>query len=149
MDLTQALPAIQALPACPDPERTAEKAEEELTLEKLLERMDAVRGEMLSLPDAVSAAETAFDRQDEAAAGIETVGKMFLARETTCRQQLAFLEKIYDDHFSLSREKEKTERIRMVLDQLNSALSGCHGGNGSPEEITELIRFYGGVAARI
>lgn len=109
-----------------------------LTPEDLLRRMDAIRGEMQSLSDAIRTVD-ALPEDSEAGSRAEAIGRMFCEREVTCRQQLSFLERVYSDHCSGASEDKKTERIRMMLDQMNSALSGSRD---IPDAAEALIRFY-------
>ena len=109
-----------------------------LTPEDLLRRMDTVRSEMQSLSDAIRAVD-ALQEDSEAGSRAEAIGRMFCEREITCRQQLSFLERVYTDHCSGSSEDKKSERIRMMLDQMNSALSGSRD---IPDAAEALIRFY-------
>ncbi|MBR4501899.1 MAG: hypothetical protein IKP22_08420 [Clostridia bacterium] len=109
-----------------------------LTPEDLLRRMDAIRGEMQSLSDAIRAVD-ALPEDSEAGSRAEAIGRMFCEREITCRQQLSFLERVYSDRFSGASEDKKAERIRMMLDQMNSALSGSRD---IPDAAEALIRFY-------
>ncbi len=116
-----------------------------LTPEDLLRRMDVIRGEMQSLPDAIRTVD-ALPEDSEAGARAEAIGKMFCEREVTCRQQLSFLERVYTDHCSGASEDKKAERIRMILEQMNSALSGSRD---IPDAAEALIRFYRDLTASI
>ena len=109
-----------------------------LTPEDLLRRMDAIRGEMQSLSDAIRTVD-ALPEDSEAGSRAEAIGRMFCEREVTCRQQLSFLERVYSDHCSGASEDKKADRIRMMLDQMNSALSGARD---IPDAAEALIRFY-------
>ena len=109
-----------------------------LTPEDLLRRMDAIRGEMQSLSDAIRTVD-ALPEDSEAGSRAEAIGRMFCEREVTCRQQISFLERVYSDHCSGAAEDKRTERIRMMLDQMNSALSGSRD---IPDAAEALIRFY-------
>ena len=110
-----------------------------LTPEALLRRMDDVRAQMQSLSDAIRTVD-ALPEDNEAGERAQAIGRMFCEREITCRQQLSFLERIYAENFSGASEDKKAERTRMLLDQMNSALSGCRD---SPDAVEALIRFYG------
>ena len=116
-----------------------------LTPEDLLRRMDAIRGEMQSLPDAIRAVD-ALPEDSEAGARAEAIGRMFCEREVTCRQQLSFLERVYTDHCSGASEDKKAEKIRMILEQMNSALSGSRD---IPDAAEALTRFYRELTANI
>ncbi len=123
-----------------------------VTLEGLLSRMDALRSDMTDLSDIIAAADGIWARSGDGGgeAAAASVAELFAEREKTCRQQLSFLERIYADHFSASAEAEKTARIKMILDQMNSALSGCHsGGDGAEDGIEPLVRFYGALLEQI
>lgn len=116
--------------ACP-PEQTEDTTMEEnkdraipesgLTLEKLLEKMDALRHEMQDLTQTIHIVD-ALPESVDAMARAKAIGDMFVEREKTLRQQLSFLERIYDDRFSTSSETEKTDRIRMILDKMNDLI---------------------------
>ncbi len=115
-----------------------------LTPEGLLGRMDAIRMEMQSLQEAIRTVDQ-LPEDDEAGKRAAAIGQMFCEREATCRQQLSFLEKLYDGHCSGDAEAKKAERIKMILDQMNSALSGCHD---HPDEAEAVIRFYKEILAK-
>ena len=110
-----------------------------LTPEDLLRRMDAIRSEMQSLSEAIRTVDALPEDSGEAGARAEAIGRMFCEREVTCRQQLSFLERVYTDHCSGASEDKKAERTRMILDQMNSALSGSRD---IPDAAEALIRFY-------
>ena len=76
----------------------------------------------------------------------EATSQAFIARETTCQQQLRFLEKIYNDHFSAPSEEAKTARTRMILDNMNDVIPALdysdENGNGSIEALKALKELY-------
>ena len=119
-----------------------------LTLEGLLNRMDAIRKEMLSMKELASTMETIANQGGEDDAGhiAEATGKAFIARETTCQMQLNFLERIYTDHFSVPSEEEKTARTRMVLDKMNDIIPALdysdENGQGSVEALRIITALY-------
>ena len=95
-----------------------------LTVESLLDRMDAIRQEMLSMKDLAGTMEAIANQGSEDDAGhiAEATSQAFIARETTCQQQLRFLERIYNDRFSAPSEEGRTARIRMILDSMNDVI---------------------------
>ena len=119
-----------------------------LTIKDLLDRMDAVRKEMLSLKDLSGTMETIANQGGEDDAGhiAEATSQAFIARETTCQQQLRFLEKIYSDHFSVPSEEAKTARTRMLLDNMNDVISALdyseQNGSGSIEALRLIKELY-------
>ena len=119
-----------------------------LTLEGLLDRMDAVRQEMLSMKELAATMETIANQGGEDDAGhiAEATSQAFIARETTCQQQLRFLERIYSDHFSVPSDEEKTARIRLILDKLNDVTStfdySGEDGQGNVEALKVVTAFY-------
>ena len=78
-----------------------------MTVESLLNRMDAVRQEMLSMKELARTMEAIANQGGEDDAGhiAEATSQAFIARETTCQQQLRFLERVYNDHFSVPSEE--------------------------------------------
>lgn len=119
-----------------------------LTIEGLLDRMDAIRNEMLFMNELLSTMENITNQGGEDDAGhiAEATSQAFIARETTCQQQLRFLEKIYDDHFSAPSEEAKTERTRMILDNMNDVIPSLdysdENGSGSVEALKVLKELY-------
>ena len=118
---------------------------DELTLKDLLDRMDVIRKEMLSMKDLASTMETIANQGGEDDAGhiAEATGQAFVARETTCQQQLRMLEKIYNDHFSVSRETAKADRAGIILQSMAGTLAGC-----SPDTVEPVLKFYGDLLAK-
>ena len=119
-----------------------------LTIEGLLDRMDAIRREMLFMNELLSTMENITNQGGEDDAGhiAEATSQAFIARETTCQQQLRFLEKIYNDHFSAPSEEAKTARTRMILDNMNDVIPALdysdENGNGSIEALKALKELY-------
>ena len=120
-----------------------------LTVESLLARMDAIRGEMIGMKELCSTMEAIANQAGEDDAGhvAAATSDAFVARETTCQQQLRFLEKVYNDLFSVPSEEEKTARTRMVLDKMNDVIpcfdySDESGGSGNVEALKILRDFY-------
>jgi len=119
-----------------------------LTLEGLLDRMDAIRQEMLSMKELALAMETIANQGGEDDAGhiAEATSQAFIARETTCQQQLRFLEQVYRDRFSAPSDEERTARIRMILDKLNDVTStfdySGEDGQGNVEALRVVTAFY-------
>ncbi len=122
-----------------------------MTVESLLNRMDAVRQEMLSMKELTRAMETIANQVGEDDAGhlAEATSKAFIARETTCQQQLRFLERVYDDRFSVSPEEAKTTRTRMILDSMNDVIPSLdysdENGNGSIEALKLIKELYANI----
>ena len=102
----------------------AKQAGTGLTIEGLLDRMDAIREEMLSMKELLKSMEVIANQGGEDDAGhiAEAAGQALVARETTCQQQLRFLEKVYGDHFSAPSEEARTARTRMILDSMNDVV---------------------------
>ena len=119
-----------------------------LTVESLLDRMDAVRQEMLSMKDLAGTMETIANQGGEDDAGhiAEATSQAFIARETTCQQQLRFLERIYNDHFSAPSEEVKNARMRMILDSMNDVIPSLdysdENGHGSIEALKLIRELY-------
>lgn len=119
-----------------------------LTIERLLDRMDAVRKEMLSMKELAATMEAIANQGGEDDAGhiAEATSKAFIARETTCQQQLRFLEKIYNDHFSAPSEEARTSRMRMILDSMNDVIPSLdysdENSSGSVEALKVLRDMY-------
>ena len=119
-----------------------------LTIEGLLDRMDAIRKEMLFMNELLSTMESIANQGGEDDAGhiAQATSQAFIARETTCQQQLRFLEKIYDDHFSVPSEEAKTARTRMILDSMNDVVPSLdysdENGSGSVEALKVLKELY-------
>ncbi len=126
----------------------AKQAGTGLTIEDLLDRMDAIREEMLSMKELLKSMEVIANQGGEDDAGhiAEATGQAFVARETTCQQQLGFLEKIYDDHFSAPSEEAKTERIRMILGNMDNVIPSLdysdENGSGSVEALRVIKDLY-------
>ena len=125
---------------------TANAAPGRLTVESLLDRMDAIRQEMLSMKDLAGTMETIASQGGEDDAGhiAQATSQAFIARETTCQQQLRFLEKIYNDHFSAPSEEAKTARMRLILDSMNDVIPSLdysdETGGGSNVEALKVIK---------
>ena len=119
-----------------------------LTMESLLDRMDAIRQEMLSMKDLAGTMEAIANQGGEDDAGhiAEATSQAFIARETTCQQQLRFLERIYNDHFSAPSEEAKTARTRMILDSMNDVIPSLdysdENGSGSVEALRVIKDLY-------
>jgi hypothetical protein len=119
-----------------------------LTMESLLDRMDAVRREMLSMKDLAGTMEAIANQGGEDDAGhiAEATSQAFIARETTCQQQLRFLERIYNDHFSVPSEEAKTARTRLILDSMNDVIPALdysdENGGGSAEALKVIKELY-------
>ena len=119
-----------------------------LTIEGLLDRMDAIRKEMLFMNELLSTMESITNQGGEDDAGhiAQATSQAFIARETTCQQQLRFLERIYSDHFSAPSEEEKTARIRMILDKMNDLIPALdysdENGGGSVEALKLIKDLY-------
>ena len=119
-----------------------------LTVESLLDRMDAVRQEMLSMKDLAGTMETIANQGGEDDAGhiAEATSQAFIARETTCQQQLRFLERIYNDHFSAPSEEARNARMRMILDSMNDVIPSLDysddNGPGSIEALKLIRELY-------
>ena len=119
-----------------------------LTVEDLLDRMDAIRKEMLFMNELLSTMEKITNQGGEDDAGhiAQATSQAFVARETTCQQQLRFLERIYSDHFSAPSEEAKTARIRMILDKMNDLIPALdysdENGGGSVEALKLIKDLY-------
>ena len=119
-----------------------------LTIEGLLDRMDAIRKEMLFMNELLSTMENITNQGGEDDAGhiAEATSQAFIARETTCQQQLRFLEKIYNDHFSVPSEEAKAARTRMILDNMNEVIPSMdysdENGGGCIEALKVLKELY-------
>lgn len=119
-----------------------------LTVQSLLDRMDAIRQEMISMKELLATMEAITNQGGEDDAGhiAEATGQAFIARETTCQQRLRFLEKIYNDHFSTPSEEAKTARTRMLLDKMNDFIPAMdysdENGSGSLEALKVITAFY-------
>ena len=116
-----ACPPIQTEDTIMEEKKEPAIPESGLTLEKLLERMDALRSEMQDLAQTIHIVD-GLPESPDAMARSKAIGDMFVEREKTLRQQLSFLERIYTDRFSTSSETEKTERTRMILDKMNDII---------------------------
>ena len=119
-----------------------------MTVKSLLYRMDAVRHDMLSMKELARTMEAIASQGGEDDAGhiAEATSQAFIARETTCQQQLRFLERIYCDYFSAPSEEARTARIRMILDKMNELIpcfdySG-ENGSGSIEALKTIKELY-------
>lgn len=126
----------------------AKQAGTGLTIEDLLDRMDAIREEMLSMKELLKSMEVIANQGGEDDAGhiAEAAGQAFVARETTCQQQLRFLEKVYGDHFSAPSEEARTARTRMILDSMNDVVPSLdysdENGSGSVEALKVIRDLY-------
>ena len=114
-----------------------------ITLENLLDRMDAVRQEMLSMKELTQTMEAIANQGGEDDAGhiAEATSQAFIARETTCQQQLRFLERIYNDHFSVPSEEAKTARTRMILDKMNDVISSLDYSDENGSDSIEALKL--------
>ena len=103
---------------------------------------------MLSMKELTRAMETIANQVGEDDAGhlAEATSKAFIARETTCQQQLRFLERIYNDHFSAPSEEARTTRTRMILDSMNDVIPSLdysdENGSGSVEALRLIKELY-------
>ena len=119
-----------------------------MTVESLLNRMDAVQQEMLSMKELAATMEAIANQGGEDDAGhiAEATSKAFIARETTCQQQLRFLERVYNDHFSVPSEEARTTRTRMILDSMNDIIPSLdysdENGSGSVEALKLIKELY-------
>jgi hypothetical protein len=119
-----------------------------MTVESLLNRMDAVRQEMLSMKELARTMEAIANQGSEDDAGhiAEATSQAFIARETTCQQQLRFLERVYNDHFSVPSEEARTARTRMILDSMNDVIPSLdysdENGSGSVEALKLIKELY-------
>ena len=126
-----------------------------LTIESLLDRIDGVRTEMLSMRELLSTMENiaCHGGEDDAGRIAEAASQAFIARETTCQKQLGFLERIYGDHFSPPSGEERTARTRMILDSMNDVIPSLdysnESGSGSIEALRVLRELYGGLLKQI
>lgn len=82
-----------------------------MTLENLLNRMDDIRKEMPSMTELFETMNeiTRQAGEDDAGHIADAIGQAFVARETTCQQQLRFLEMIYKEHLSNRAETGKAD----------------------------------------
>ncbi len=128
--------------------KTQTVPEKGLTLEDLLARMDAVRKETTNMQELLATMESIASQGGEDDAGhiAEAASQAFIARETTCQQQLRFLERIYGDYFAVRPESDKTERIRMILDNMNDVIPSLdysdENGDGSVEALKVIKELY-------
>lgn len=120
-----------------------------LTVENLLDRMDAIRQEMINMNDLARTMETIANQGGEDDAGhiAEATSQAFIARETTCQQQLRFLERIYGDYFSVPSEEARAARTRMILDKMNDVIpcfdySDENGSSGNIEALKVIKELY-------
>ena len=119
-----------------------------LTIDKLLDRMDAIRKEMIGMQGLLSTMENIANQAGEDDGGhiAAATSDAFVARETTCQQQLRFMERIYNDHFSVPSEEAKTARVRMILDSMNDVIPSLDysddNGDGSVEALKVLKDMY-------
>ena len=119
-----------------------------MTVEGLLDRMDAVRQEMLSMKELAGTMEAIAKQGGEDDAGhiAEATSQAFIARETTCQQQLRFLERIYGDYLAAPSEEARTARTRMILDKMNDVISSLdysdENGSGSIEALKLIKELY-------
>ncbi len=120
-----------------------------LTISGLLDRMDAIRKEMVVISQICETMENIANQGGEDDAGhiAEAASKAFVARETTYQQQLRFLEKIYDDYFSAPSEEAETTRTRMILDSMNDVICSMdysdESGSGNIEALRVIKELYG------
>ena len=120
-----------------------------LTISDLLDRMDAIRKEMVVISQICETMENIANQGGEDDAGhiAEATSKAFVARETTYQQQLRFLEKIYDDYFSAPSEEAETTRTRMILDSMNDVICSMdysdESGSGNIEALRVIKELYG------
>lgn len=119
-----------------------------LTIESLLDKMGTIRQDMLSTKELLATMETITKQggEDEAGHIAEATAQAFIARETTCQQQLGFLEMIYKEHFSVPSEEAKMARTRMFLDKMNDFIPGMdfsdESGTGNIEALKVIMTFY-------
>ena len=119
-----------------------------LTVESLLDRMDAIRKEMLGMGELLAAMREIASGagEDEGGRILAAAGEAFAAREATCQQQLRFLETVYRDHFSPPAEDAKASRIRMILDSMNDVIPALdysdENGGGSVEALRVIKNLY-------
>ncbi len=119
-----------------------------LTVESLLDRMDAIRKEMLSMKELLSTMEaiTKQGGEDDAGHIAQAASQAFIARETTCQRQLGFLEMIYKDHFSAPSEDARAARTRILLDKMNEFIPCMdyaeENGPGNIEALKVITAFY-------
>lgn len=119
-----------------------------LTIESLLDKMGTIRQEMLSMKELLATMETITKQgsEDDARHIAEATIQAFIARETTCQQQLGFLEMIYKDHFSAPSEEAKTDRTRILLDKMNDFIPcmdfSDESGSGNIEALKVITAFY-------
>lgn len=132
-------------------ERTKQPSDDKLgglTIESLLNRMDAIRQEMLSMKELLATMEAITNQGGEDDAGhiAEATSQAFIARETTCQRQLGFLETVYKDHFSAPSEEARMNRARMLLDKMNDFLPSMdyaqENGSGNIEALKVITAFY-------
>ena len=111
------------------------------TIEGLLDRMDANRKEMLFMNELLSTMENITNQGGEDDAGhiAEATSQAFIARETTCQQQLRFLEMIYRDQFSRNTETGNADRAKTLLEQMPGVLAAC---NNNPDAFESALQFY-------
>ena len=120
-----------------------------LTISDLLDRMDAIRKEMVVISQICETMENIANQggEDDARHIAEATSKAFVARETTYQQQLRFLEKIYDDYFSAPSEEAETTRTRMILDSMNDVICSMdysdESGSGNIEALRVIKELYG------
>ena len=85
--------------------------------------------------------------EDDAGHIAEATSQAFVARETTCQQQLRFLERVYSDHFSPPSEEAKNARMRMILDNMNDVIPALdysdENGSGCVEALKVITALYG------
>ena len=121
--------------------KVQESLENGLTLEKLLERMDAIRKDMQDLAQTIHIVEGLPESPDTANRA-NAINEMFAVREQTLRQQLSFLERIYSDHFSRRSEANKTPRMEMLLDKMNGVIACLDSGEGNTDALNAVMMFY-------
>ncbi len=123
-----------------------------LTPEGLLERMDAIGKELLDLKETIRSTELTVPADNgvpDSSRIAAAVSEVFTAREKTCQQQLALLGQMYNDRFSPLTEADKTARMNMILDKMNSAISMLDPGEGGTGSVNAVIRFYSDLLEKI
>ncbi len=126
-----------------------------LTIENLLDRMNDVRKEMISMNVLLSTMkEIAIQADEDDATHIAEATRMaFIARETSYQQQFRFLEKIYDDYFSVPSEETNMNRTRIILNNINEVIPSLdysdENGSGSIEALKVLKEMYSDLLRKI
>ena len=78
--------------------------------------------------------------EDDAGHIADAAGQAFVARETTCQQQLRFLEMIYRDQFSRHAEAGSMDRTKTLLEQMPGVLAACSNNPGAFESALQFYR---------